>query len=171
MDMVILGHLIFASFKRLILFDVDCGPQALWMMTIVACSNSLVTYVMYKELLISSFDTTLAYTSGFNPRVLHYSVLLMTSITCICAFDVVGALVVVALMLVPAATAYLGTSNVSMMLWLALFFGVCTVWGGCLLAYTMDVSAAGSLATVSGFIFVIMLSMHVMCTRTNSNIQ
>jgi manganese/zinc/iron transport system permease protein len=160
MDMVILGHLVFAPFKRFIMCGNDWGSQALWMMSAIACINGIGTYVTYKELLLSSFDDTLAYTSGFRPRMLHYCLMIMTSITCVCAFDVVGALVVVALMLVPAATAYLCSSNVVAMVWYALFFGVSAVWGGCLLAYTMDVSAAGSLATASGAIFMVVFMIH-----------
>ncbi len=165
MDMVILGHLIFTPFKRLYIYGIDYGPQALWIISIMACINCLITYALYKELLVSTFDPTLAHMSNFRPRMLHYGLMIITSITCVCAFDIVGAIVVVALMLVPPATAYILASTLSGMIWLALFFSTCCVWGGFLLAHAADVSHAGALATMSGCIFALVLITHRLCAR------
>jgi manganese/zinc/iron transport system permease protein len=77
----------------------------------------------------------------------------MTSVTTVGAFETVGAILVVALMIVPAATAYLLTNNLKQMLFLAGIFGVIGAVGGYWIAHILDASVAGSMASTLGVCF------------------
>jgi len=129
-DMVLLGELAFAPFNRLIVYGVDIGPNALWLMAGIVLINSLAVALFYKELQLATFDPKLAYVLGFSPTVMYYGLMTLTSITAVGAFDVVGSIVVVALMITPAATAYLLVERVAPLLMLSMVIGVSCAVGG-----------------------------------------
>ncbi|MDX1318196.1 MAG: metal ABC transporter permease, partial [Xanthomarina gelatinilytica] len=109
----------------------------------------------FKELKISTFDAGLAASLGFSPALIHYGLMTMASITTVGAFDAVGAILVVALMIAPAASAYLLTTDLKKMLGLAIAFGVFSAISGYWLAHWLDASIAGSITTMLGILFLI----------------
>jgi manganese/zinc/iron transport system permease protein len=156
-DMVIMGEIIFAPFNRWYFFDIDMGPSALWSMGSMLLANTLFVSFFFKELCTTTFDPLCARTTGFSPRLIHYLLMGLTGITCVGAFDIVGSIVVVALIVGPAATAYLCTHSLQRMLYFSLAVATATValgYGG---AYLADVSIAGSVATASGILFAFAL--------------
>lgn len=152
-DMVLLGELALAPFYRFYLYGYDCGPSALWQLSCILLVNSLVIYALFKECALATFDQEYAAVIGFNPTLIHYILMGLTSITAVGAFDAVGAIVVVALMVIPAATACLLTRNLKLLLTIALSIGFFSAVGGFGLAHMADVSIAGSVALVAGMIF------------------
>lgn len=156
-DMILLGEIAFAPFNRLHLFGIDVGPYALWLLSGILCLNILFITIFYKELVLTTFDHELAKIFGFSPTLLYYALMSLTSVTAVGAFDVVGSIVVVALMISPPATAYLLTHNLITMIWLSIGGGIASALTGYWLAYTADVSIAGSIATMSGVLFLIAL--------------
>ncbi len=178
MDMVLLGELVFAPFNRLIINGVDLGPYALWIMGIISILNLVCTKLFYKELQLVTFDNDFAYILGISPTLVYYGLMTMTSITAVGAFDVVGAIVVVALMITPPSTAYLLTGRLSHMIGLSLLIGLLSAQGGYLLAMLADVSIAGSIATVSGIFFILAflcapqkgVFAHLFVTRTKRQV-
>jgi len=76
------------------------------------------------------------------------------SITAVGAFDAVGSILVVALMVTPAAAAYLLTNDLKRMLWLSAGIGVVSDIGGYWMARGLDANIAGSMATVTGLVFL-----------------
>lgn len=154
-DAVLLGELAFAPFDRLIIAGTDIGPKSLWVIgTILAITIGLLI-AFFKELKISTFDTGLAASLGFSPALIHYGLMTMASITTVGAFDAVGAILVVALMIAPAASAYLLTTDLKKMLGLAIAFGVFSAISGYWLAHWLDASIAGSITTMLGILFLI----------------
>lgn len=154
-DAVLLGELAFAPFDRLIIAGTDIGPKSLWVIgTILAITIGLLT-AFFKELKISTFDAGLAASLGFSPALIHYGLMTMASITTVGAFDAVGAILVVALMIAPAASAYLLTTDLKKMLGLAIAFGVFSAISGYWLAHWLDASIAGSITTMLGILFLI----------------
>ena len=154
-DAVLLGELAFAPFDRLIIAGADIGPKSLWVMgTILAITIGLLI-AFFKELKISTFDAGLAASLGFSPALIHYGLMTMASITTVGAFDAVGAILVVALMIAPAASAYLLTTDLKKMLGLAIAFGVFSAISGYWLAHWLDASIAGSITTMLGILFLI----------------
>lgn len=157
MDMVILGELAFAPFHRLVVWGHDLGPYALWLMGSIVCANIMFIWLFYKELKLATFDTTLAHVMGFYPTAIYYALMTMTSITAVGAFDIVGSIVIVALMITPPATAYLLTHSLSRMLTLSCIVGIMSTCTGYWCASWLDVSIAGSIATASGLFFLLAL--------------
>jgi manganese/zinc/iron transport system permease protein len=78
----------------------------------------------------------------------------VSSITVVGAFDAVGAVLVVAFMIAPAATAYLLTANLKKMLWLSVLFGVAAAISGYWMAHWLDASISGSMSTMLGILFL-----------------
>ena len=157
MDMVLLGELAFAPFNRLEFFGSDWGPRALWSMGSIALLNIIFVVSCYKELRLSTFDPQFSHMLGFTPTYLYYALMTLTSITAVGAFNVVGSIVVVALMITPPATAYLLTHKLDLMIYLSVALGIASSIGGYWLAHLLNVSIAGAIATMSGILFLIAL--------------
>lgn len=154
-DMVFLGELAFAPFYRMTVLGHDVGPVALWVMGSILVCNAIMLRLFYKEFQVSIFDPLYAQVIGFSPLALHYVLMTATSVTAVGAFDVMGSMVVVALMIVPPAAAYCVTRTVSKMIACTLLISCLSVVGGYALAHTFDVSIAGSIAVMSGFVFAL----------------
>jgi manganese/zinc/iron transport system permease protein len=85
------------------------------------CSiNLAIVVALFKEFRISSFDPGLATTMGINSTLMHYLLMSMTAVTTVAAFEAVGSILVVAMLIVPAAAAHLLTDRLSWMLVLSL---------------------------------------------------
>ena len=154
-DAVLLGELAFAPFDRFLLFGADFGPKASWIMGVILLVSLTLLYLFFKELKVSTFDVGLSSALGFSPAILHYGLMSISSITVVGAFDAVGAILVVALMIAPAATAYLLTSDLKKMLWLSVIFGVFAAISGYWLAHFLDASIAGSITTILAGVFLL----------------
>ncbi len=127
-DAVLLGELAFAPFDRLTFFSLDL-PRSLVVMGIILLINLIFISLFYKELKLTTFDAGLAAALGFSPTLLHYGLMGLVSITAVGAFDAVGSVLVVALMVTPAAAAYLLTNNLRRMLVLSALIGVISATG------------------------------------------
>ncbi len=153
-DAVLLGELAFAPFDRLLINGLDFGPKSLWVIGVILVLTVALLLAFFKELKVSTFDAGLAASLGFSPVVMHYGLMSVSSVTIVGAFDAVGAILVVALMIAPAATAYLLTKDLKQMLWLSCFFGVFAAITGYWVAHLLDASIAGSITTVLGIVFL-----------------
>jgi len=153
-DAVLLGDLAFAPFDRLSISGTDMGPKSLWVMGGILSITIGLLITFFKELKVSTFDSGLSAALGFSPVVLHYGLMSVSSVTVVGAFDAVGAVLVVALMIAPAATAYLLTSDLKKMLVLSVVFGVSSAVAGYWLAHFLDASISGSMTTVLGVVFL-----------------
>ena len=153
-DAVLLGELAFAPFDRLLISGMDVGPKSLWVMGVVLLITLILLFLFFKELKVSTFDAGLSSALGFSPMIIHYGLMSVSSITVVGAFDAVGAILVVALMIAPAATAYLLTSDLKKMLWLSVGFGVFSAIAGYWMANLLDASISGSMTTILGVVFL-----------------
>lgn len=154
-DAVLLGELAFAPFDRLVVGGSDIGPKSLWVIGSILLITITLLLLFFKELKLSTFDKGLATTLGFSPLLIHYGLMTVSSITVVGAFDAVGAVLVVALIIAPAATAYLLTDDLKKMLLLSCCFGIFAAIAGYWLAHILDASIAGSMTTVLGFVFLL----------------
>lgn len=153
LDAVLLGELAFAPFNRLVVGGADAGPRILWVMSLILAVNAAFIFAFYKELKLSTFDAALAAALGFSPAFVHYALMTLVSVTAVGAFDAVGSILVVALMIAPPAAAYLLTDHLGRMIGLSVCLGVASAVSGYWLARFLDASIAGSIATMAGAIF------------------
>jgi manganese/zinc/iron transport system permease protein len=108
----------------------------------------------YKELKLTTFDAALAGALGFAPGLVHYLFMTLVSVTAVGAFDAVGSILVVALMIAPPAAAYLLTDRLPRMIGLSVGLGVVSAQAGYWASYLLDVSIAGAMATMTGVVFL-----------------
>lgn len=153
-DAVLLGELAFAPFDRFYSNGTDLGPKSLWIISMILLLTVTLLLAFYKELKLSTFDIGLSSALGFSPVILHYGLMSVASVTTVAAFDAVGAILVVALMIAPAAGAYLLTTDLKKMLVLSLIFAVGSAIGGYWFARWLDASISGSITTVLGLLFL-----------------
>jgi manganese/zinc/iron transport system permease protein len=154
LDCVLYGEIAYAPLDTLVLFGRELGPRSLWVNGSILLVVLSFVGLFYKELKVSTFDAGLAAAIGFSPVMIHYLLMSAVSVTVVGAFESVGAILVVAMLVVPPATAYLLTDRLSHMLALAVGLGVASAVGGYGLARWLDASIAGAMALVAGMIFL-----------------
>lgn len=151
---VLIGDINFAAATPIYFRDTLLGPRPLVVMGGVLVFNLIFVSLFFKELAITTFDPALARASGFQPALIHYSLMTLVSITIVGAFEAVGAVLVVALLIGPPASAYLLTRRLSTMVATSAFIGALTAWLGFELAYVTDSATSGTMAMVIGVVFL-----------------
>ncbi len=107
----------------------------------------------YRSLSLTTFDPNYAQAIGISVTLWHYVLMSLVSLTTVASFESVGAILVVAFLTVPAATAYLLTEKLKNMILLSILFGVLASITGYYLADLSNGSIAGAMATASGILF------------------
>ena len=130
-------------------------PKAVVLLTFVLLIVLAAILLFYKEWKITSFDPALAASLGIPAVLMHYLFMSLISVTTVAAFDAVGAIMVVAMLITPAAAAYLWTDRLSVMLVLSGLFGILSAFMGYAIAYWLDTSISGSMAFSTGIIFLL----------------
>ncbi|MFT5301308.1 MAG: manganese/zinc/iron transport system permease protein [Mariniblastus sp.] len=130
--------------------------------------NFALVVLFFKELRISAFDPALATTLGINARWIHYGLMAVTAATIVMAFRSVGSILVIAMLITPAATAYLLTDRLERMLGISLAVAAGCALLGHAIALTLPIfilgplgfaaegsaNTAGSMAIAAGIFFV-----------------
>ncbi|MPW25548.1 metal ABC transporter permease [Alkalibaculum sp. M08DMB] len=153
-DSVLLGELAFAPFNRMIVFNTDIGAKAIYTAGTILIINLVAIFLFFKELKLVTFDPVLAAVLGFSPTMVHYGLMTLVSLTAVSAFEAVGSVLVVAFMIGPPVTAYLLTDDLKSMLIISVLIGTINGILGYQLAAIFDVSIAGSMATMTGILFI-----------------
>lgn len=131
------------------------GPRALWV-TAVLCLLLLGLIILaLRPLLLTTFDPAYASAIGVSVPFYHYLLMGSVSVTTVVSFELVGAILVVALLIAPAATAYLLTDNFRILLVLACLAASVAVAIGYAVASVLDTSIAGAIATANGLLFML----------------
>lgn len=156
-DAVLYGEIAFAPFDTLVVKGVDLGPQSLWVLLSLTLLNAIFLLLFYKELKISTFDAGLAAALGFLPGLIHYALMGLVAVTTVGAFSAVGAILSVALIIVPPVTASLLTKKLPALIFLSMVVGASSALLGYGLATLWNVSISGMIATTLGGVFAISL--------------
>jgi manganese/zinc/iron transport system permease protein len=154
-DAVLLGELAFAPFDRLVLLGWDWGPASLLVMGAVLLLDAAVIALLWKELKLATFDPALAVALGFAPVLVNYLLMTLVSVTAVGAFNAVGSILVVALMIAPPSAAYLLTDGLARMAGLAMAIGASCAVAGYWVAVALDASIAGCVAGCTGVAFAL----------------
>ncbi|MEM7385118.1 MAG: metal ABC transporter permease [Verrucomicrobiota bacterium] len=112
-----------------------------------------VILLFYKELLVSSFDPGLAGVLGFHPVVIHYITMALLSVIVVSAFQAVGAILVIAMLILPGATAYLLSKRLKTMLALSTLHALLSTLGGIHLGVWLNCSLASAMVVAGAFLF------------------
>lgn len=156
-DSVLLGELAFAPFHRLYIGSVDIGAYPLYTSLAILALNSLMLILFYKEITIATFDSVTAKLMGFSPKVLHYGLMTLVSITAVVAFQSIGSILVIAFMIAPSMISALWVKTLRARIFLSILFGALSAILGTLTAIYLDVSLAGMMSTCLGIFFLLSL--------------
>ncbi len=147
-------------------------------------ANAALCLLFLKELRSATFDPQHAASLGGRPGAISYGIMICTAITGVVAFEAVGSILVVAMMIGPAAIAILLARNLPQMLGLALFAGATSTVAGVVFSLTVPaalfnfflkdnpigaVNAAGSISVVIGIFFSLVWATHVLVRRSQRN--
>jgi manganese/zinc/iron transport system permease protein len=123
--------------------------------------NLIFVALFFKELKVTSFDPALATTIGINADVMQYLLMTLVAATTIAAFESVGSILVIAMLIVPAAAAHLLTDRLWLMLLVSMAFAALSAVLGHIGAITVptwfgfqDTSTAGMMAVSAGLLFL-----------------
>ncbi|WP_026236323.1 metal ABC transporter permease [Pontibacter roseus] len=134
---------------------LSMGPRTVWTLSITTLLIILFIVLGYKELFLTTFDPAFAAAIGISTSLWYYLLMTAVSLTTVASFESVGAILVVAFLVAPPATAYLLTDNFKVMLVLSVLLGILASVGGYYLAVWLDGSIAGAIATVTGMEFLL----------------
>lgn len=128
-------------------------PEPIAVMGAVTFAVAALIALFYKELLVSSFDSGLAASLGIRPGVMHYALMCALSVVVVSAFQSVGAILVVAMLILPGATAYLLTRRLPAMMALSVLHSALSAVLGMHLAVWWDCATAAAMAVAGGVLF------------------
>ncbi|ADH91908.1 metal ABC transporter permease [Arcanobacterium haemolyticum] len=155
--MVLAGDLNFAAWHQLMIGGVSYGPIYMYVLLIVLALNAIAMWFMYPRLKITSFDPTFSSTIGIRARVVDTAFMFLVAVTVTAAFNAAGAILIVALMIAPAATARLVSNSMShMMIWtmgVAVAGAIIGFW----IAYVVHAPTSAAMAVCYGLTFIVIL--------------
>ena len=135
-------------------------PRAVVTLGVVLMIDVVFVALFYKELRISAFDPALSTTLGYRATWMHYALTTLVAVTAVAAFESVGSILVIAMLIVPAAAAHLLTDRYGRMLLVSVVIGAGSAAIGHVGAITIpplfgyaDTSTAGMMAVAAGLIF------------------
>lgn len=127
----------------------------MWMTLIIGIIVLLVVILFYKELLISSFDPTMASAYGLPIKLIHYIIMVLLTMSTVASLQTVGVILVVAMLITPASTAYLLTNRLSTMIILSAFFGAFSAVVGLYFSFVYNLSSGAVIVLVATTLFLI----------------
>ncbi|TVR82613.1 MAG: metal ABC transporter permease [Rhodospirillales bacterium] len=156
-DTILLGEIGFVWMRTTPVMGIAV-PVSVLMLGVVLVLNLAFVVLFWKELKLATFDPALAAALGFAPATLHYTLLTLTSVTAVAAFDAVGPVLFIAFVIVPPATALLMTRRLALIVPLAIALATLASVSGYVLADHWNVAIGGMMATMTGVLFVAVLS-------------
>jgi manganese/zinc/iron transport system permease protein len=115
--------------------------------------NAAVVAALWKELKLSSFDPALATTMGFAAGAMHYLLMALVALTAVASFEAVGSILVVAMLIIPAATAHLLVDRLGPMVIVAVLVGVLSAMLGYILGVWVDTNYAGMMTVAAAGLY------------------
>jgi manganese/zinc/iron transport system permease protein len=135
-------------------------PAPIARLSVVLLINLLCLGLLYKEWKLSSFDPALADALGFSTQKLHLLLMVLTAVTAVYCFEIVGSILVIAMLIVPVACARMFTDRLLPTLLFSGAFAIAAAVLGHASALTVpqaigfeDTSSAGAMAAVGGVLF------------------
>ncbi len=143
-----LNHIIFGNI-------LGVSSADLLQIAVLAAIAFTVLIIKRRDLTLYAFDPTHAHATGINPRLIGALLLGMLALTSVVALQVVGVILVVAMLIIPGASAYLLTDRFDRMLVIAPILSVCCAALGIFLSYWWDAASGGLVVVVQGAAFAV----------------
>lgn len=151
----IMGEMAFIPWEKVSVLGLIELPRAIVLLTITSIVVAIVCFGLYEKWKLLMFDEHYAKAIGIKAGLYNYLFMLLLSLVAVAAFDAVGSILVIALLITPAATAYLWTNKLKTMIILSVIIGAVSALVGLLLAWQWDTTMSGMIALTTGFIFMV----------------
>ena len=162
---VLYGALEYTPLNMVTIFENEISlfavPRAALVIGATLLFNALIITFFYKEFKLAAFDSGLAQTQGFRPQFMHYLLMTMVAVTTVAAFEAVGSIIVIAMLIVPPATAFLLTRKLPSLIIVSLIVAVLSAILGQIASHLPpllglpDTTSSGMMATTAGFLFLL----------------
>ncbi len=127
----------------------------MWLGAVVAAVVLGIIVIFYRYFTIVSFDSTMAASIGLPTRLLHVLLTGMIAMVCVAGISMVGVIMIVGLLITPAALAYMLTDRLPRMMVLAALFGILSVISGLYFSEWVNASGGGSIMFVGFLLFLV----------------
>lgn len=158
-ECVLYGEIAYIPLDKFMIEGISYGPRAAWIMGGVFVLVVAVLFVFRRAFELTTFDPLFGALAGFSGLAWHYVLMTLVSVTTVASFELVGAILVVAFLVVPPATAYLLSERLKNMIVLSLLFSFLSALGGYFTADFFNVSVSGAMASTSGFLFALVFAV------------
>jgi len=154
-DCVLHGEIAFVALAEpAVVFGRSLGPlPAVRLLAVLGVVGTLLA-LFYKELLLTTFDEALAASLGFRPGLVRWLLALLLAVVIVSSFEMVGAILVVAMIVFPGATALLLSQRMPGVLAWTLVLAAVYALAGYHLGVALDASIAGAMTTVALVLFL-----------------
>jgi manganese transport system permease protein len=130
-------------------------PTEMFLTLIIGVIVFAVVYLFYKELLVSTFDPTMAQAYGLPSKLIHYLLMTLLTMVTVASLQTVGIVLVVAMLITPAATAYLLTDRLWVMIYLAALSGSVSAVIGLYFSFTYNLASGATIVLSATFLFLL----------------
>jgi len=155
-ECVLYGEIAFVPLEPpLVWFGVELGPPSVVRMFLVWVGVMGLILLFYKELLLTSFDPGLASSLGLSARLWHYGLMAVLALVIVSAFEAVGAILAVAMLIVPPMFAAQLTNSLPGRLVLTVLHALLAALIGYHLSVWLQCSAAGAIVVAGALLFVL----------------
>lgn len=161
-ECVLYGDIAYVPFDTWVVGSLNLGPAAVWLQSGNFLLILLGLIIGYRGLFITSFDEAFSLGLGIKAGTWHYALMAAVSLTVVLSFNSVGAILVVAFIVVPPASAYLISRRLDTMLWLSGIIGTLSAISGYFLADLWQASISASMAVAAGFFFLLIFCFTVL---------
>ena len=151
---VLYGKFEFVSYTKANVFGYEI-PEAMLRLGGSLLITLGFVFVLWKELKLASFDSELATAMGFHSGLIHYLLMGLVAVVTVTSLESVGAIVVIAMLIVPAATAHLLTDRIVRMMLLSVLLSTTATILGYLAALYVNSTMSGMIAVVAGAQFAV----------------
>lgn len=171
---------------ELAVIDSATVPRIVWQSGAILILNLFLAGVFFKELQVVAFDPRFAKASGIPSGLIQQGLTVVTALTTVVAFESVGSILVIAMLIVPGASAMLLSRSVSGVLLWSLVVAISSAVLGHVLAISVaptwlglltgrhdlgSLSSAGMMAASAGGIFFSLLAASRLAQRVRSSTQ
>src|SRR5699024_3815611 len=144
------------SLQSILFGDVLATQSSqLWQSLVIAVVILTLVVLFYKQLQITTMDTEVAKAYGFPTRTINYAVLIGLAVVTVSAVQTVGVILVVAMLVTPAAAAFLLSKKFSTMMWLAAILGMISSIAGMYFSYTLELQSGPAIVLVAFTLFLL----------------
>lgn len=155
-DCILYGEIAFVSLEPPLLFGgMELGPPSVLRMGAVLIGAIGLITIFYKELLVTSFDLGLSRSLGMRTEIWHYGLMGVLSIVIVAAFESVGAILAIAMLIVPPMFAAQLSDKMLPRMGLVSLHAILASLIGYHLSIWLACSTAGAIVVVSSLLFVI----------------